>query len=150
MEERVHDAFTFGIGDKFGAIAEQSTGGNQKMPEGEAALDFHLAQFSSAPPHFLNDAAGELLRAFNVNIFKGFQGESVHFTEDNFRPAHLKLITLAAHLFNKDGEVKLAPATNFTSGVGMSCRSHFQGYIAQRLALPTRFQPPDPGNQSPP
>ena len=93
-------------------IADQAAGGDLKFQAGIAVLcGAHVHEHSLALGQLADDRAGVVLGHVDVAGFYGLELLAVFISlENNLGLADGKLISLAAHHFNEDGQMQLAAA----------------------------------------
>ena len=129
-----HDALAAGIGQKLVAIAEQAAAGNEELDLHTAAHWGHLQHIRLAAAQLLDDRTHALAGHVHHQPLDGLALLPVDGLIQHPRGRHLKLIALAAHGLNEDGQAHLA-APRHVEGVGGSLDlRHPQGHILQRLA----------------
>src|SRR3954465_12992433 len=110
----VHDARSPSIGEKLGAIAEQSARGNLvKKTNHSLPRILHLNHRGASRSQLLDNDAEELFGHIDGKLLVWLETLTLRtFACDNSRPRHLELISFAAHRLHQNRQVQLAATRN--------------------------------------
>ena len=134
----VHDAVALGVGHELSAVANQPAGRNSELETGVAAVGLsHGNQLTLSLSEDLNDVSGKLIRNINDSLLHRLQFLAVLIVlVDDLCLGNRKLIALAAHGLNEDGQMELASSGNL-EGIGGIGIFNAKGYVRIQLAVQT-------------
>ena len=117
----IHNTVSVGVGEKFRAIAHQTSGGNFEFKVSHAAFPcIHVEHFSFACAELFHDRADIILGNLYHKQLDRLTFLSFDFLVDDLWTRYLKFEILAAHGFNQDGKMQLAAPRYLeaVSGIG--------------------------------
>ena len=120
-----HDAVASGLGQKLAAEAHQAPCRYiEYEPDAALVFIYHVGEDGAAGAEIFHNGAHVFLGYVNGKLLDGLKQMSLLITlHDDLRTGYCKFIALAAHGFNKYGEVEFAPAADL-EGIGGCGRLH--------------------------
>ena len=101
------------VGEHFAPVTEKASRGDFKLQFSAAAVvRAHIYKFGFSAAEFVHNRAHVIVRHFYHQIFDRFVALAVYLFKNNLGARNLKFVTLAAHIFYKNGKVQLSPAEN--------------------------------------
>ena len=121
--------------EKLVGKADQAARGNAVLqPHTAAPIGLHVHQLALALAQGLHHATLVLLLHIGGHQFDRLALDAVDLLEHHPWLAHGQLIALAAHVFQQDGQVQLAPPRHLEDAV-LTGLAHAKGHVALQLLL---------------
>ena len=112
-----HDGFTGGRGHNLAAQSDQTAGRNLELEKLAAHMLFHLDHLAAADADKLDDLSGGTVGNVNRQGFDRLAFHAVDLFVNDVRLGNGELITLAAHVFDQNGDVKNAASADLEAVV---------------------------------
>src|SRR3989344_9537539 len=105
------------VSQKFAAVAEQSSRGNEKFQKRDSVFRTQILHGAAAAAQFLDDDPGKLLGNLDKHPFKRREIILLY----HLRPRHLELKTLTAHTLDENGQMQFTAPGNLPLVLAQIC-----------------------------